>query len=192
MQITEENTIEAKQVVTHLAIGLLRQDLAIQRGTANPVTILDEQLQWGWDKLALLCLTNGVSPPRHLHQFVDWLHKPIETWETIGQLFDATDLRGALLYFGVPGELCLELSQDMHLLAEPEREIQDGAFKEILAYCQTNYLPDQYTHARRFLVENSYLPHGGIVISANADFEDEIRQWLLRCYEPIPIAAGGP
>jgi hypothetical protein len=169
MQITEEATVEAKQVVTHIAIGLLRQDLAIQRGTANPVTVVDEQIQWGWDKLALLCLKNDVPPPRHLPELVAWLHQPIETWETIGHLFEATDLRGTLLHFGVPGELCLELSQDMHFLTEPEREIQDIPFKEILAYCQTNYLPKQYALARGFLVGNSYLPHGGIVISSNTD-----------------------
>lgn len=187
METTEETISEAKQIVTHLAIGLLRQDLAIQNGTASPVTFLDEQLQWGWDKLAFFCLKHGVSPPRHLPELVAWLHQPIEEWAEIGPLFAAAELYSPLLHYGLPGDLCNELSRDMHLSVNAEIEIHDLAFKQILEYCKVHYLPEQYTMARRFLVEDPYLPHGCIAITRNPAWDNNIRKWLKEAYEPIPM-----
>lgn len=187
MEWTQEAMAEAKQVATHLSVGILRLDHAMQQGTAAPVTLLDEQLQWGWDKLALLCRKYGRAGPRHVHELVAWLHQPLETWDTVGPLFDAAGLSGALLYYGTPSELCDELSRGMHLAADLERELHDLAFKEILDYCQAKHLSEQYTLARRFLVEHPYLPEGGILISANSLFDSEIRKWLLQAYEQIPL-----
>ena len=186
MEWTPEAMAEAKQVAAHLSVGILRQDRAIQQGSAAPVTLLDEQLQWGWDKLAALCRKHGQAGPRHVHELVSWLHQPLETWDTIGPLLEAAGLSGALLYYGTPSELCDQLSRDMHLAADLERELHDLAFKEILAYCQEKHLAEQYTLARRFLVEHPYLPEGGIVISADHRFDPEIRKWLFQAYEQVP------
>lgn len=187
MEISDETTTEANQIITHLAIGLLRQDDAIQRGVASPVTFLDEQLQWGWDKLAFLCLKHGVTPPRHLPDLVSWLHQPVEDWPEIGEIFAAADLYGSLLNFGMAGELCNELSRDMHLSFDPEIEIHDLAFKQIRDYCKANHFAEQYSLARRFLVENPYLPYGEITISRDSTFDKNIRRWLKEAYERVPL-----
>lgn len=180
---------EAKQVATHLAVGLLRQNQAIADGTAGPVTTLDEHLQWGWDKLALVCLRANVAAPRHLADLVAWLHRPLEDWDALGTLFASVELRGPLLYFGQPSEVCDILGRDMHLAADPDRELDDVPFKEILAHCQAQHLTEAYTAARLFLVKHPYLPVGRIEITSNPEFDDEIRSWLLECYEPVPATS---
>ncbi len=182
----EDGFAEAKQVIVHLAVGLLRQNEATGRGQARPVTDLDEQPQWGWDKLAVLSYLQGVRPPRHLPDLVDWLHRPVESWEGIGQLFERAGLTGSLLTWGMPSEFCMVLGRDMHLSDDPERELQDTPFKEILEYCKKYHLTDQYREARRFLVEHPYLPDGGITITRDPNWHPEIRTWLRRCYEAVP------
>jgi REase associating with pPIWI_RE/pPIWI_RE three-gene island domain Y len=186
MEIDEVSLAEAKQVMTHLAVGLLRQDEAMQKGVASPVTALDEQLQWGWDKLAFLCYKQYTLPPRHLPQLIDWLHRPVEDWEGLGPLFAEASLSGPLLSYGAPSELCTELGRGLHLSSDPERELQDTPFKEILAYCQKHHLAEQYKEARLFLVSNPYLPFGGITISSDSKWDPEVRKWLRLSYESIP------
>lgn len=178
---------EAKHVLVHLAVGLLRQNEAIGRGIAKPVTDLDEQLQWGWDKLTTLCYLQGVQPPRHLPDLVAWLHQPVESWDGLGSFFARAELTGSLLCWGMPSEFCMDLGRDMHLSDDPERELQDTPFKEILAYCKKHHLVDQYRQARQFLVEHPYLPDGGITITRDASWDPEIRTWLRCCYETLPL-----
>lgn len=186
MDFDEVSLAEAKQVMTHLAIGLLRQDEAIQKGIASPVTALDEHLQWSWDKLAFLCYKQRMPAPRHLPQLVEWLHQPVEDWDGLGSLFAQAGLSGSLLSYGAPSELCTELGRGLHLSSDPERELQDTPFKEILAYCQDHHLAEQYREARLFLVRNPYLPFGGITISQDSKWDPEVRKWLRLSYEPIP------
>ncbi len=151
------------------------------------MTGLDEQLQWGWDKLATFCYKDHVSPPRHLPEFVAWLHQPIESWEGIGHLFASAHLSGPLLSYGTPSEICADLGRGLHLSSNPEREIQDTPFKEILDYCKVNHLAQQYREARHFLVTHPYLPYGGITISQDTRWDAEVRKWLRRAYEPVPL-----
>src|SRR6266700_2311240 len=115
----EDGFAEAKHVLVHLAVGLLRQNEVAGRGLARPVTDLDEQLQWGWDKLAAFCYKYHVSPPRHLPEFVAWLHRPIESWEGIGHLFASALLSGSLLTYGAPSEFCADLGRGLHLSSNP-------------------------------------------------------------------------
>lgn len=176
-----------KRVITRLALGLMRQDEAIQKGLALLATNLDEQFQGGWDDLATFCYNRGISPPCHLPELVSWLHRPIESWDGFEALAHQADLSGKLLAYGSPSELCMELSREMHLTSNPERELQDIPFKEILQYCKDHHLTEQYREARLFLLKNPYLLYGGITITSNPWWDTEIRKWLRQCYEPLPL-----
>ena len=182
----DDTAAEIKQVLTHLALGLMRQDDAVRKGLAPPVTQLDEQLQGGWDDLTRLCHLHGVSPPRHLPHLVTWLHQPVETWNILGAFAEQAGLSGPLLSFGIPSEQCEMLSRDMHLAFDIERELQDVPFKEILFYCLKHHLVDQYREARSFLIHHPFLPEGGIAIASNSLWDTTVRKWLRLCYEPVP------
>lgn len=178
--------IEAKIILTYLAVGVLHQNREIERGSAGPAPLIDPFLQMGWDKLAQFCYRQKAMPPRHLPQLARWLHQSPATWPEIGPIFQAAELDSALLYTGAPTQACNELGSEMHLAHNPERELGDLAFKHILNYCHTHVKPDQYTRARKFLVEHPYLPQGTVAISANVELDREIRQWLSEAYEPVP------
>jgi hypothetical protein len=187
----EASPARFKQIITRLALGLMRQDEAIQKGVLVLATKPDDQFQSGWDDLTTFCHILGVAPPRHLPELVVWLHQPIETWGGFEDLALQADISGRLLSYGAPSEQCMALSREMHLASDPERELQDVPFKEILSYCKHNYTKDprlieQYRKARLFLVTNPYLPYGAITITSNSYWDSEIRKWLRQCYEPLP------
>ena len=171
----------------------MRQDEFIQKGHVVLATHVDEQFQGGWDELAAFCHIHHISPPRHLAELVSWLHQPIETWEGFENLALQSDLSGRLLSYGTPSEQCMALSREMHFASDPERELQDLPFKEILSYCKKHFagdqhFADQYREARLFLVTHPYLPNGTITITSNPWWDSEIRKWLRQCYEPLPTA----
>jgi REase associating with pPIWI_RE/pPIWI_RE three-gene island domain Y len=184
--------IDVGMMFSRLAVGLMRQEDARQHGRSRPVSHLDEYLQQGWNELYALCLISDIPGPRHLPELVEWLHKPLENWPVIGPHI-ASQLKheGALLSYGMPTETCRELDREMGGSINPEREIADLPSKRILDLCWSGQLSDgfdpaeQYTRWRTFVNRKNVLFEGKITIVSDPGWAPEIREELLRCYEPI-------
>jgi hypothetical protein len=183
-------TFNIELMLATLAVGLMRQEDHRQHGTSRPVTHLDEYLQQGWNQLYALCLGLDTKPPRHLPDLVDWLHLPLEKWPI--PLPDArTPLEGPLLSYGIPTELCRELDREMGGSINPERELADLPSKRILELCWSGQLSEgfdpeeQYTRWRTFISRNTVLFDGKITIVSDPGWAPEIRDELVKCYEPL-------
>jgi len=185
--MVDETPNKNVQTIVHLAIGLLQQQESIDKGESRPVILLNDYLQWGWDELAFQCIMCGTTPPAHLPDLVNWLHQPVEQWDKVGALYQAVGITGALLEEGFPSYTCKELGKLYYQARDPQAEFEDTPFKDILAYCRSNNLPEQYSRAREFLVRHPYLPDGIITITTDTNWDDHIRRLLKSCYEPLPI-----
>ncbi len=190
--VFETLNIDIKTMLSWLAVGLMRQEDARQHGKSRPVSHLDEYLQQGWNQLYALCLGLDIPGPRHLPDLVRWLHQPLEEWPGIGSLCSShLKLEGALLSYGIPTETCRELDREMGGSINPERELADLPSKHILDMCWAGQLSEgfdpaeQYTRWRTFVCRNKVLPDGKISIVSDPDWAPEIRDELLKCYEPL-------
>ncbi|KYQ87954.1 MULTISPECIES: hypothetical protein [Thermoactinomyces] len=177
---------EAEEVLIHLAAGVIYQEEKLKQHTYKPVTELEPSLQRAWDRLTLFCYTQEADPPKHFPELIEWLHCPVEKWEGVGDIFKELQLSGSILFYGSPTELCIELGKDYVGSSDLEREIQDRPMKEILKYCYDNYLVDEYSKARRFLVENPFLTRGIPEILDYYNWDSKIQSLLIQCYQPIP------
>ena len=182
--------IDIELMLATLAVGLMRQEDSRQHGTSRPVSHLDEYLQQGWNQLYALCLGLDRKPPRHLPDLVHWLHQPLEEWP-IPLPSTRVPLEGALLSYGIPTETCRELDREMGGSIHPERELADLTTKRILDLCWSGQLnegfdpADQYTRWRTFVCRHKVLLDGKITIVSDPGWAPEIRDELLKCYEPI-------
>lgn len=177
---------EAEEVLIHLAAGVIHQEEKLKQKIHKPVTELEPSLQRAWDRLTLLCYEQESEPPKHFPDLIEWLHRPVEKWEGIGNIFKELQLTGSLLFYGSPTELCIELGKEYAGSSDLEREIQDRPMKEILKYCYDNYLVDEYSKARRFLVENPFLSRGNPDVLEYHNWDPKIQSLLIQCYQPIP------
>lgn len=184
----ETQKIQAKKVLTRIAVGLVEQQEHITKRTALPITSSNEHIKSGLEQLSVLCISHKTMPPLHHKEVVNWLHQPVEDWPGVGKLMADANLFGSLLFLGQPTDLAYELSERMRSGSNPEIEIQDLPFKDILNYCSENKLDEQYVKARLFLVQNSYLQWGTTIINRDLDWEPKIRSLLCATYERIPLA----
>ncbi len=175
-----------EQVLKYLSIGLLEQNQEAHEGIRRPVTVLNDYIQRGWDQLSLLCFEFSVDPPYHLPDLVQWLHQPVEEWGEFGHYCQNLGYSGALLTWGRPTELCTHLGGGLYQAYNPHLELQDEAFKRIYTYCDTHNLAHDYSRAREFLNRNVIIPNIFSTLMADSSWDDEVRQLLKRCYEPIP------
>jgi hypothetical protein len=190
--VFETLNIDIKLMLATLAVGLMRQEDHRLHGTGRPVTHLDEYLQQGWNQLYALCLELDIHGPRHLPELVRWLHLPLEEWPEIGP-FISSRLKheGSLLSYGIPTETCRELDHKMGGSINPERELADLPSKRILDMCWSSRLSEgfdpeeQYTRWRTFISRNTVLFNGKITIVSDPGWAPEIRDELVKCYEPI-------
>ncbi|MBD2568810.1 MULTISPECIES: restriction endonuclease-related protein [Nostocaceae] len=182
----DSQKIQAKKILTRIAVGLVEQQEKITKRNASPITSSNEHIKSGLEQLSVLCITHKSMPPLHHKEVVNWLHQPVEDWPGVGQLMADANLFGSLLFLGQPTDLAYELSERM-LSGNPEIEIQDIPFKDILEYCSENKLDEQYIRARLFLVQNPYLEWGTKIINSDLDWEPEIRSLLCATYERIPL-----
>ena len=184
----ESQKIQAKKILTRIAVGLVEQQEQITKRSAPPVTSPNEHIKSGLEQLSVLCISYKTMPPLHHKEVVNWLHQPVEEWPGVGKLMEAANLSGSLLFLGQPTDLAYELSERMRSGGNPEVEIQDIPFKDILEYCSENKLDEQYVKARLFLVQNSHLEWGTKIINSDLDWDPEIRSLLCATYERIPLA----
>lgn len=117
-----------------------------------------------------------------------WLHQPVEEWDGLGAMMSSSNLFGSLLFSGVPTDFAYELV-DRITGEDPETEIQDLPFKEILSYCKAGQKEAEYTDARLFIVERSYLAEGKQLIYDHMEWDSTFCELLVACYEPIPPVA---
>lgn len=177
---------EAEEVLIHLAVGLIHQDAKLKQKISKPVTELEPSLQRAWDRFTLLCYEHETEPPKHYPDLIEWLHRPVDEWDGLGDTFLALQLTGPLLFRGSPTELCIELGKEYSDSPDLERELQDRPMKEILNYCFHEYLVDEYSKARRFIVENPFLSRGIPDILEYHSWDPKIQSLLIQCYQPIP------
>jgi len=188
--VFEKLGIDVELMLARLAVGLMRQEDSRQHGTGRPVSHLDEYLQQGWNQLYALCLGLDIKPPRHLPDLVHWLHLPLEEWP-IPLPSTRAPLEGALLSYGIPTETCRELDREIGGAIHPERELADLTTKRILDMCWSGQLSEgfdpaeQYTRWRTFVCRHKVLLEGKITIVSDPSWAPEIRDELLKCYEPI-------
>lgn len=175
------------RIATRLAVGLVEVQKQVVAGAALPVTSPQPQLRAGLEQLSVLCLAQGVRPPAHHQEVVQWLHTPMEKWLGLETVMEAAGLSGALLFHGFPTEQAYDLAR--HVEGHTNLEIDDLLFKGILEYCQQNRLEEQYTNARQFLVEHSWLQHGTHSINSNLDWDKPVVEGLSASYEHIPLKA---
>jgi len=185
-KIETNNTIQAKKILTRIAVGLVEQQEQITKKSVPPITSPNEHIKSGLEQLSVLCISYKTMPPLHHKEVVNWLHQPVEDWSGVGKLMADANLFGSLLFLGQPTDLAYELSERMRS-GNPEIEIQDIPFKQILEYCSENKLDEQYIRARLFLVQNSHLEWGTKIINSDLDLEPEIRSLLCATYERIPL-----
>lgn len=175
------------QVATRLAVGVVELQKQIVAGNSLPVTSPQPQFRAGLEQLSVLCLAHSVRPPAHHQETVQWLHTPMEQWLGLESTMATAGLSGALLFHGVPTEYAYDLA--FRVEGDSNLEIDDLLFKDILEYCQQNRLESQYTNARQFLVEHSYLQQGTHLINSNLDWDKPIADLLCAIYERIPLKA---
>jgi transcriptional regulator with XRE-family HTH domain len=182
----------AYEVVAQMASGLLRQDEAAKTHKEEAVTMLDRQLQQGWNKLTMLCIAYGPTmPPRHVADLVRWLHEPIQNWPVVGERFGSLGFSGAFLEVGNPTPQCRQWGQELYEAQDAERELEDLAVAEIIKYCKENVheLAPVYIQARQFLAEHPILHEGRMGFEYEPNFlslPEDIQRYIERCYEPIP------
>lgn len=131
-----------------LAIGLVQQDIAVQEGNDQPATLLNPQIRRGWEQLCYQCFSRGVLPPRTLPELVDWLHRPVDEWNGVGEHFRAAQFTEPLLEDGHPSELCRKLGSEYANIYNPRLELQDDNFRQLLEACRKLQDAEQYTQDR--------------------------------------------
>jgi hypothetical protein len=176
-----------RKVATRIAVGLVEQQEQITVGASLPVTSPNINLKKGIEQLATLCVANQVMPPKHHKEIVEWLHRPLEEWvEPLGSLMEEIGLTEPLLQFGIPTDTAFALAERVNQGHDTDLEIQDLAFKEILSFCKTNQLDQQYIKARLSLVQSPYLERGAIEIRRDLEWHPTIRDLVCASYEKIP------
>ncbi|MFB2920298.1 MULTISPECIES: hypothetical protein [Aerosakkonema] len=177
-----------QQVLSRLAVGLIETRRQVVEGTANPITMPHPQLKVGLEQLCALCISQGVRPPSHHQEYVQWLHKPVEDWPVLGSTMPSGKLFGSLLFSGIPTDFAYDLAARVSG-EDTETEIQDLPFKDVLNYCKAERREEEYTGARLFIVEHPYLIEGKQLIYDHMEWESTLCELLSSCYEFVPPAA---
>ncbi|MHC5719693.1 MAG: hypothetical protein ACYTX0_48550, partial [Nostoc sp.] len=99
------NTIQAKKILTRIAVGLVEQQEQITKKSVPPVTSPNEHIKSGLEQLSVLCINYKTMPPLHHKEVVNWLHQPVEDWTGVGELMADANLFGSLLFLGQPTDL---------------------------------------------------------------------------------------
>ncbi|MEH1945332.1 MAG: hypothetical protein V7L01_34670 [Nostoc sp.] len=185
----ESQKFSLKQAVTRIAVGLVEQQEQISNRIALPITSANKHIKSGIEQLSVLCIRHKIMPPRHHKEVVDWFHRRLEDWPgVLGEFMQEMDFTEPLLFFGRPTDLTYELAERVNQGYEPELEIKDLPFKDILELCTRKRLDHQYVKARLFLVQHSYLEWGTREINRDLEWDLEVRELIRASYEPIPVS----
>jgi hypothetical protein len=135
-------------VLRLLASGLV--DLADCVGTGQPVRLpYPVSLQRGLDRLSVMCLAAGTSPPRSMADLLRWCAEPLGDWE-LKLAADGADGSVRLIVGGYPSRDCQEWVVDA---ADVEGEFRERQIVlDALDACRAHNRPDVYVAFRELLI----------------------------------------
>ncbi|MFD2796443.1 hypothetical protein ACFS27_22975 [Promicromonospora vindobonensis] len=153
MTATSANTQVSEQdvVLRRLAVGLLdyRDRLA---APGRDVVPYPANLQGALDSISLLALRTGTPAPASVVELLEWSEQPLGMWPTVLVDPDSDAADEALLWFGEPQEVCLELGAARGDVVADARESK--IITAVRDLCRAAGAPESYVSFRRFLIEH--------------------------------------
>lgn len=106
-KVSADNNIVVEMIVRLIASGLVTLYMELEKTGEPPQADYSKQLQRGLDKLVMLCLTGGKTPPQGIPELLALCERPFREW-SFDQLPEDVHPADALLCNGQPTYFCEE------------------------------------------------------------------------------------
>jgi restriction endonuclease in pPIWI_RE module len=176
-------------VLRLLASGVV--DLADHMASGQPVRLpYPVSLQRALDRLSVMCIASGTSPPRSVADLLRWCQLPLGKWE-MPLAGDEADDATCLIIGGQPSRECLEWAISS---GDVEGEFREQrVVYEALDMCRANDRPDVYVAFRELLISKPAMSELDLATELSRADLSLVASQVQQAYEPAPpeVLVGG-
>lgn len=170
------------ELTLHLiASGIIKLCETIKNGKA-PTLPYPKELQRSLDRLVLVCLRQGKTPPQSIPDLLSWCHQPLAEWPL--QLPEDAGKADTLLNGQIPTNICDEWAIAG---ADVEAELtQKQLLLNVMQICKSVEAPDSYAAFRHLLISKPVLTEFEFLQQCAEPLLTRLEEQIRAAYEPAP------
>lgn len=175
--------IPVTETLRYLATGLAEWEKREPQERSN----IPKALRVGMSRMYLTSLLQGdEQAPSNLPEFFEWAKKPVVEWKPATEIKHLSP-EVTLTEDGLISDFALQWQVTG---SDVEMQVQEKVLQDVLEYCRTNQLEEQYRALRKLIIERPVLPYPEYRRLLSSTQLRPLRDFLLQIYIDLADLAG--
>ncbi|WP_038296142.1 restriction endonuclease-related protein [[Scytonema hofmanni] UTEX B 1581] len=175
--------IPITETLRYLATGLAEWEKREPQERSN----IPKALRVGMSRMYLTSLLQGdEQAPSNLPEFFEWAKKPVVEWKPATEIKHLSP-EVTLTEDGLISDFALQWQVTG---SDVEMQVQEKVLQDVLEYCRTNQLEEQYRALRKLIIERPVLPYPEYRRLLSSTQLRPLRDFLLQIYIDLADLAG--
>lgn len=175
--------IPITETLRYLATGLAEWEKREPQERSN----IPKALRVGMSRMYLTSLLQGdEQAPSNLPEFFEWAKKPVVEWKPATEIKHLSP-EVTLTEDGLISDFALQWQVTG---SDVEMQVQEKVLQDVLEYCRTNQLEEQYRALRKLIIERPVLPYPEYRRLLSSTQLRPLRDFLLQIYVDLADLAG--
>jgi hypothetical protein len=167
--------IPVTETLRYLATGLAEWEKREPQERSN----IPKALRVGMSRMYLTSLLQGdEQAPSNLREFFEWAKKPVIEWKPATEIKHLSP-EVTLTEDGLISDFALQWQVTG---SDVEMQVQEKVLQDVLEYCRTNQLEEQYRALRKLIIERPVLPYSEYRRLLSSTQLRPLRDFLLQVY----------